>query len=79
MSDTHPAPESPGEHDHAPDAHGAATGHAEGAHGHDDHMHTGMVLGPTDLRMWAAGVAGVIVALLVTAGFVAATGFRFNA
>ena len=79
MSDTDPAPESPAEHGHAPDAHGAAAGHAEGAHSHDDHMHAGMALGPADLRMWAVGIVGVLVALLVTAGFVAATGFQFNA
>ena len=82
MTDTHTTPEpheTPAAHDHAPDAHGAATGHAEGAHGHDDHMHTGMDLGSADLRMWAVGIVGVIVALIITAGFVAATGFQFNA
>jgi ABC-type Zn2+ transport system substrate-binding protein/surface adhesin len=79
MSETQSTPESHDERDHAPDGHGAASGHAEGAHGHDDHMHTGMVLGHADLRMWAVGVVGVIVALIVTAGFVAATGFQFNA
>ena len=79
MSDTHAAAQTPEEHGHTPDAHGAATGHAEGAHSHDDHMHAGMGLGPFDLRMWAVGVLGVIWALIITAGFVAATGFQFNA
>jgi ABC-type Zn2+ transport system substrate-binding protein/surface adhesin len=79
MSEPHGTPESHSEKDHAPDAHGAATGHAEGAHSHDDHMHPGMGLGPFDLRMWAVGVVGVIWALIITAGFVAATGFQFNA
>ena len=82
MSDTHPTPETPetpAEHGHAADAHGAATGHAEGAHGHDDHMHAGMVLGPVDLRMWAVGIVGVIVALIITAGFAVATSFNFSA
>ena len=79
MSDTHGAAQTPEEHGHAPDAHGAATGHAEGAHSHDDHMHAGMGLGPFDLRMWAVGIVGVIWALIITAGFVAATGFQFNA
>ena len=79
MSDTHAAPAPPEEHGHAADAHGAATGHAEGAHSHDDHMHSGMELGPVDLRMWVVGIVGVIWALVITAGFVAATGFHFNA
>jgi len=78
MSDTQAAAQTPEEHGHAPDAHGAASGHAEGAHAHDDHMH-GMGLGPFDFRMWAVGIVGVIAALIITAGFVAATGFQFNA
>jgi ABC-type Zn2+ transport system substrate-binding protein/surface adhesin len=79
MTEPHGTPESHSEKDHAPDTHGAATGHAEGAHGHDDHMHAGMALGPVDWRMWAVGVVGVIVALVITAGFVVATSFKFNA
>jgi ABC-type Zn2+ transport system substrate-binding protein/surface adhesin len=79
MSDTHASTQTPEEHGHAADAHGAATGHAEGAHSHDDHMHAGKGLGPFDLRMWAVGIVGVIWALIITAGFVAATGFQFNA
>ncbi|MEO5964143.1 MAG: hypothetical protein ABIR11_01665 [Candidatus Limnocylindrales bacterium] len=59
--------------------HGAATDHGDGGHGHDDHGHGSGELGPIDWRMWAVGVIGVIVALIVTAGFVFATSFAFNA
>jgi hypothetical protein len=76
MSELHAAP---GAHDDpAPDldthdAHAAAAGHDEG------HGHEGMALGPIDWRMWAVGVVGVVVALIITAGFVVATDFQFNA
>jgi hypothetical protein len=61
------------------DAHGAAAGDGHG--GHDDHggHHDGPSLGPIDWRMWGIGVLGVLCALVVVAGFVAATGFAFNA
>jgi hypothetical protein len=62
------------------DAHGAATGnggaHGDG-HGHD--AHGGEALGPIGWTMWGAGVLGVIAALIVVAGFVAATDFSFVA
>lgn len=79
MTEPHGTPTATNEHDHAPDGHGAAAGHAEGAHSHDAHGHDGMALGPVDLRMWGVGVIGVLVALIVTAGFVVATNFQFNA
>ena len=73
---------------HVPDTHGASevvagshgstADHADGDHGHDDHGHGAEPLGPIDWRMWAVGVLGVAVALVVTAGFVAATNFQFN-
>ena len=56
-----------------------ATPDAADDHGHDDHAHAGAGLGPFDFRMWAVGIVGVIAALIITAGFVAATGFQFNA
>ena len=59
--------------------HGSTSDHGEGGHGHDDHAHSGEPLGPIDWRMWGVGVVGVVVALIVTAGFVAATGFVFSA
>ncbi len=58
---------------HDPDTHDAG-GHDDGGHGHEADS-----LGPIDWRMWAVGVLGVITALIVTGGFVAATGFAFNA
>ena len=78
MSDTH------GTHD--PDQHGsadaAAAGHDDGhdthGGGHDTHG-GGEALGPIDWRMWGVGVLGVVAALIVTAGFVVATGFVFGA
>ncbi|HEX5827669.1 MAG TPA: hypothetical protein VFY23_09125 [Candidatus Limnocylindrales bacterium] len=77
MSDPHGTPESHTEQDHAPDAHGAAAGHTDGAHGQDAHGHDGMALGPIDVRMWLVGIVGVALALVVTYGFVVATGFQF--
>lgn len=79
MSDTHAAPETTTRRDHGPEDHTAATGEAEGAHAHDEHMHTGMGLGPMDLRMWAVGLIGVALALIITAGIAVATSFEFNA
>ncbi len=58
--------------------HGSVADHGDD-HGHDDHAHAGGTLGPIDWSMWAVGVLGVIVALIVTAGLVAATGFSFSA
>ena len=88
MSDLHPAPATHDERGHVPDTHGSSSV-VEGVHGstsdhgddhgHDDHGHDGMALGPIDWRMWAVGVVGVLVALIVTAGFVVATNFQFNA
>ena len=50
-------------------------GHDDG--GHDEHGHAADALGPIDWRMWGVGLVGVISALIVVAGFVAATGFVF--
>jgi hypothetical protein len=58
--------------------HGSTADHGD-EHGHDDHGHHDMALGPIDWRMWAVGIAGVLVGLVMTAGFVAATSFQFNA
>jgi hypothetical protein len=79
MTDVHGTPESHSEKDHAPDAHGAASGHDDGAHGHDEHGHGGMALGPIDARMWSAGIAGLVVAVIIAAAFVVATTFSFSA
>lgn len=87
MTGPHGTPEAHDERDHVPDAHGGS-GAVEGAHGstadhgdeangHDDHGQTARPLGPVDWRMWIVGLVGVAFALLVTAGFVIATGFRF--
>ena len=70
--DTHPAPV-PG-HGSAP----ADAAHGD-AHGHGEHGHVADTLGPVDIRMWGVGVLGVIVAVVVAAGFVVSTSFRFGA
>jgi hypothetical protein len=80
MTGPHGTPEAHDERDHVPDAHGGS--HAgEGRHGstadHGDDGHTATALGPVDWRMWIVGIVGVVFALLVTAGFVIATGFQF--
>ena len=79
MTEPHATPESHSEKDHAPDGHGAASGHDDGAHGHDEHGHGGMALGPIAWRMWAAGIAGLAVAVIIVAAFVVATAFSFTA
>lgn len=78
MSDTHGinAPDQHGSTQAAADGHGSADDHG-GGHGHDDHG--GETLGPIDWRMWGVGVVGVVSALIVVAGFVAATDFSFVA
>ena len=80
MSDTHDTHGSD-EHGSAQAAaadHGSADADAHGdGHGHD--AHGGEALGPIDWTMWGAGVVGVVAALIVVAGFVAATGFSFIA
>jgi hypothetical protein len=67
-----------------PDTHSAAdhaTAQAGAGHGdaHGDHAHAADTLGPIDVRMWGVGILGVIVALVIGAGFVAATSFVFGA
>jgi hypothetical protein len=57
--------------------HGAAA--PATGHGHDAHGHEEAALGPIDWRMWGVGLAGVIAALVIVAGFVTATNFAFNA
>ena len=54
--------------------HGSTDDHG-GDHGHDDHGHAAMALGPIDWRMWTVGAVGTLVALVMTVGFVVATGF----
>ncbi len=77
MSDMH-GTNGPDQHGstQAADDHGSADDHADG-HGHGDHA--GETLGPIDWRMWGAGAVGVVSALIVVAGFVAATNFSFVA
>ncbi len=69
--DRHDA-DAPGHEDavahHLPDDHGED-------HGHDDHAHAGEeTLGPIDTAAWAAGVAGVAIALAIAGAFALATG-----
>jgi hypothetical protein len=51
--------------------HGTADDHGE-EHGHDDHAHGGMELGPIDTLAWAMGGLGILLGLVVAAAFVAA-------
>jgi ABC-type Zn2+ transport system substrate-binding protein/surface adhesin len=88
MTEPHGTPESHDERDHVPDAHGSsatvagphgATDDHGGDHGHDDHGHAAMALGPIDWPMWTVGAVGTLVAIVITVGFVIATGFDFSA
>jgi len=44
--------------------HGAADDHG-GDHGHDDHAHAGMTLGPLDVQAWGAAAVGIALGLAV--------------
>lgn len=59
---------------HGADAHG--TGHDAG-HGQDEHGHAVDTLGPIDWTMWFVGLIGVVMAIVVAAGFATASGFNF--
>ena len=73
MSDPKDAPADP-PHDMATETHSephtdehAPTGHAE--HGHDEEP-----LGPPDVGLWAAGIGGTAVAIVIAACFAFSTG-----
>ena len=51
---------------HAPAAHGA--------HGQDEHGHDEEPLGPPDIGLWAAGISGIAVAIVIAACFAFSTG-----
>jgi hypothetical protein len=53
---------------HLPDDHGEDHGHDDHAHGDED------ALGPIDTAAWAAGIAGVAIALVIAGAFALATG-----
>jgi hypothetical protein len=87
MTEAHGTPETHGKSRTVPDphdmsvvagAHGSTDDHG-GDHGHDDHGHATGALGPIDWPMWIIGVAGLVVGVIVTAGFVVATNFSFSA
>ena len=87
MTEAHGTPEPPRETGTVPDPHdmsvvagphGATADHGVD-HGHDDHGHAPGALGPLDWRRWTVGAAGLVVGLIVTAGFVVATNFSFSA
>ena len=50
-------------------SHGAADDHG-GDHGHDDHAHAGMALGPIDVQAWGAAAVGVLLGLVVVLALV---------
>jgi hypothetical protein len=51
--------------------HGAADDHGD-THGHDDHAHGGEALGPVDVRVWGALLAGIALGLIVVLALVQA-------
>ena len=56
--------------------HGTAEDHGE-AHGHDDHAHgDGTMLGPLDVRAWAAGLLGLLLGLAVAVALAMSSGYR---
>jgi len=68
MSDPKDAPTE----EHAPaDEHAPA---AHDAHGHDASGHDEEPLGPPDIELWAAGIGGIAVAIVIAACFAFSTG-----
>jgi hypothetical protein len=68
-----PVPDEHGRSHAVEGAHGSTADHGDD-HGHDDHAHAGGTLDPIDWAMWGVGILSVIVALIITAGLVAASG-----
>lgn len=59
------------------DTHASTTADSHGSH--DEHGHAADTIGPIDVKMWGVGLVGVIVAVVMIACFVLATGFSFVA
>ena len=47
---------------------------AHDAHGHSEHGHDEEPLGPPDIGLWAAGIGGIAVAIVIAACFAFSTG-----
>ena len=58
----------------APAGEPPANEHAPAAHGHDEHGHDEEPLGPPDIGLWAAGIGGIAVAIVIAACFAFSTG-----
>ena len=62
---------------HAPAAQPQEDEHASAGqddHGHDEHGHDEEPLGPPDIGLWAAGIGGIAVAIVIAACFAFSTG-----
>jgi hypothetical protein len=51
--------------------HGAADDHGD-THGHDDHAHEGLAIGPINVLAWSFGALGILLGFVVAAAFIAA-------
>ena len=51
--------------------HGSTADHGD-THGHDDHAHSGEVLGPVDIPAWGAALLGIVLGLVVIFAFIQA-------
>jgi hypothetical protein len=51
--------------------HGTTGDHGD-THGHDDHAHAGMELGPIDRLAWAMGGLGIMLGFVIAAALLAA-------
>ena len=47
---------------------------APAAHGNDEHGHDEESLGPPDIGLWAAGIGGIAVSIVIAACFAFSTG-----
>ena len=73
MSDPKDAPADP-PHDTATETHAEPHSDEHAPAGHDEHGHDEEPLGPPDIGLWAAGIGGIAVALVIAACFAFSTG-----
>ena len=61
-------------HDAAIETHDEAHSVEHAPAGHDEHGHDEEPLGPPDVGLWAAGIGGIAVAVVIAACFAFSTG-----
>jgi hypothetical protein len=73
MSDPKDSPAAP-PHDTAAETHTESDTDEHAPAGHDEHGHDEEPLGPPDVGLWSAGIAGIAVTIVIAACFAFSTG-----